>query len=108
MNWVFLYLASSLASFLGYLIASNIIMRKKRRPTGNLMLTIGKGGHTAEMLYMSQRYDFKKFNKVYLIIGDDDDLSKDKAIHFWKENKCGIKRQLYRWHFEHRISELSV
>ena len=72
---------------LGYIVVSNVLMRKKRRPTGNLMLTIGKGGHTAEMLYMSQRYNFKKFKKVYLIIGDDDDLSIKKATHFWRENK---------------------
>lgn len=54
------------------------------------MLTMGSGGHTAEMLYMSQRYNFDKFDKVYLVLTETDTFSKKKAIHHWEDNKVNL------------------
>lgn len=65
----------------------NILMRKMRKKTRNVIMTFGRGGHTAEMLYMCQRYRFKeKCDKVYIVIADDDQLSIDRAYQFWKDN----------------------
>lgn len=74
-------------AIIAYLVVMNILMRKKRKPTRNMMMTLGRGGHTAEMLYMSQRYNFdKKFDKVYMLIADDDQLTIDRSYTFWKAN----------------------
>ena len=70
-----------------YILIMNIVMRKSRKKTGCMMMTFGRGGHTAEMMYMCQKYDFKKkFKKVYILVADDDDLSIERAYTFWKAN----------------------
>lgn len=71
-------------------VVLRFLMKSKRTRTQNLMIILGKGGHTAEMLYMCQRYDFKRFKKLYVVVGEDDDLSKNKALLFWKEHQVPL------------------
>ena len=51
------------------------ITKKTRKKTRTVLFTLGRGGHTGEMLYMCQRYKFKgRFTKVYIVVADNDDL----------------------------------
>lgn len=71
-----------------YLLVMNILMRQKRKKTRNMIMTFGRGGHTAEMIFMSQKFDFpKRFDKVFIVVADDDQLSIEKAQNFWEKNK---------------------
>ena len=88
-----------------YLLVTNIVLRKfrpskktKKSRKGYMMMTLGRGGHTAEMLYMSQRYDFKKnFKKVYIIVADDDNLSIVRSYAFWKAYNVGLDDSNVEW-----------
>lgn len=42
------------------------------------------------MLYKIQRYDFRPYNKIYFFLGDNDLLTKDKALGFIGKNKVQI------------------
>jgi hypothetical protein len=42
------------------------------------------------MLYKIQRYDFRPYNKIYFFLGDNDLLTKDKALGFIRKNKVQI------------------
>ena len=54
-------------------------------------MTFGRGGHTAEMIFMTQKYDFpQRFDKVFIVVADDDQLSIEKANNFWNANKVCV------------------
>lgn len=63
-----------------------IVCYLKPRRKDALMIVLGSGGHTGEMLYMMLKYDFKKFKKVYCVIGDNDTLSMGKMKNFIAKN----------------------
>jgi hypothetical protein len=63
-------------------------LRTRRRDA--IMVVLGSGGHTGEMLYMMLKYDFARFKKVYCVVGDNDTLSVGKMKNFIAKNNVGL------------------
>lgn len=57
---------------------------KKTHKT-KILIVLGSGGHTAEMLYMLESLDFKNFSKITFLKSNKDTQSKKKTINFLKE-----------------------
>lgn len=64
-----------------------IVNKLRSESKASLMIVLGSGGHTAEMLYMLQNYDFGKYKKVYFVLGDNDTMSVNKTKLFMQKNK---------------------
>ena len=64
-------------------------LRKKyaNNDFNGIMLVLGKGGHTAEMLYLIKNYEFERFSRIYIMVAENDTLSIEKTNKFIKENK---------------------
>jgi hypothetical protein len=58
----------------------------------NVLLVLGSGGHTQEMIFMSQRMDFKKISRLYLVCSPCDKFSFDKFISHIALENLGIKK----------------
>jgi beta-1,4-N-acetylglucosaminyltransferase len=55
---------------------------KLRKAPSHLLIVIGSGGHTAEMLSMLRNLDTKKYNPRTYIVSSGDHFSSSKAIEF--------------------------
>jgi beta-1,4-N-acetylglucosaminyltransferase len=63
------------------------LLKFRKRSIREILIVLGSGGHTSEMLYMMENMDFDNFNKIILVKSNEDKLSYAKAIQFLKE-KC--------------------
>lgn len=70
--------------------AAYLVNKSKARKRDALMIVLGSGGHTGEMLYMMLKYDFSKFKKVYCIVGDNDTLSVNTMKNFIQKHKVAL------------------
>lgn len=52
------------------------------KSTANLLIVLGSGGHTAEMLRLLDSLDFTKYTYRRYIVSSGDTLSEGKARHF--------------------------
>ena len=52
------------------------------RSTANLVIVLGSGGHTAEMLRLLDSLNFKKYTYRRYVVSSGDTLSEGKARHF--------------------------
>ena len=77
--------------------------KKKPRRKDSIMIVLGSGGHTGEMLYMMLKYNFEKFKKVYCVIGDNDTLSMGKMKNFVVKNNVGVVKKDENQGGDHRI-----
>ena len=63
-----------------------------RKSSAKIVIVLGSGGHTAEMLRMIEHLDFKKYNRRVYIVSSGDTLSEGKARTF-EQRKQGSKEQ---------------
>jgi beta-1,4-N-acetylglucosaminyltransferase len=61
------------------LMASINIVRKKIFDKKSIMIVLGSGGHTGELLIMLQKLDFSKFSNIFFISSHNDVRSEGKA-----------------------------
>jgi hypothetical protein len=99
-----LWLTAILAVWVGLAYLVNKLRGRKRDA---LMVVLGSGGHTGEMLYMMLKYDFKRFKKVYCIVGDNDTLSMGKMKNFIAKNNVGASHPDENRREHHRIHHRS-
>jgi len=55
---------------------------RPRKAPSHLLIVIGSGGHTAEMLSMLRNLDTKKYSPRTYVVSSGDDFSSSKAIEF--------------------------
>ena len=63
-----------------------------------LMIVLGSGGHTGELLIMLKKLDFSKFSEIYVISSMNDKHSENKfreAFNVTKIEKCNFFK-IYR------------
>lgn len=70
--------------------AAFIVNKLREKKKGGVVIVLGSGGHTGEMLYMMLKYDFKRFKNVYCVVGDNDTLSINKMKNFMVKNKMKL------------------
>ena len=56
-----------------------------------ILIVLGSGGHTAEMLYMIENLDFNNFTKIIFLKSNQDKLSKNKTINFLNKKTKNFK-----------------
>jgi hypothetical protein len=72
-------LAGSLLRLLCILPIIRTQPRSRRKSTANILIVLGSGGHTAEMLRLLQHLDFAKYTRRVYIVSSGDSLSHTKA-----------------------------
>ncbi len=75
---LFLYIFGSIAAFVIFLFNLKKV-RKAIWKTKSIMVILGSGGHTGEILIMISKLDFNKFTDCYFICAHNDTNSFDKA-----------------------------
>jgi len=73
--------------------------RPERRPSARLLVVLGSGGHTAEMLRLVESLDFKKYVHRTYVISSGDSLSEGKARDLESRNQEGKENKVlsYGW-----------
>lgn len=90
-------------ALVAWAFAAWVVNKMRPRKKDSLMLVLGSGGHTGEMLYMMLKYEFKRFKKVYCVIGDNDTLSMGKMKNFMVKNNVGTSKPDENRREHHRI-----
>lgn len=85
--YLLVWTVAVLAVWIAMAYAVNKVRARKR---DNLMVILGSGGHTGEMLFMMLKYDFSKFKKIYCIIADNDSLSLNTMKNFIQKHKVEV------------------
>jgi hypothetical protein len=70
-----------------WIVMAYAVNKVRARKRDALMVILGSGGHTGEMLFMMLKYDFSKFKKIYCIIADNDSLSLNTMKNFIQKHK---------------------
>lgn len=89
-------------AFLIFFAASFVLVSfwRKLKATNKhrgIMIILGKGGHTAEMLYLAKNYDFTKFERVYVLFAKEDELSRPKMETYISSGKLNIDKDKIVW-----------
>jgi hypothetical protein len=60
-----------------------------RKSSANIVVVLGSGGHTAEMLRLIEPLDFDKYTRRVYVVSSGDTLSEGKAQEFESWKKAG-------------------
>ena len=71
-------------SLVAYGLTIKYILKRK---SSRLMIVFGSGGHTTEMLLMLKNINFKKYDRVTLIIGHSDTWSSNKIKDYYLKHR---------------------
>ncbi len=77
------YLLYSIIVF--YIIRVGFLLLERKRKKKRIMIILGSGGHTTEMIQMLSKFDFFKYDIVF-VIAKTDPFSKSKAISIAKQS----------------------
>lgn len=70
---------------------------KKKPPLKSLMVVFGSGGHTCEMLFLLEKFDFTKLDKVVFVRAVTDKGTLPKVTHFFKLYNVKIDEKKVEW-----------
>jgi beta-1,4-N-acetylglucosaminyltransferase len=78
----FAILTLSIARFLWILPMVRTQHRSPRKSSAKVVIVLGSGGHTAEMLRLIEPLDFDKYSSRIYVVSSGDTLSEGKARNF--------------------------
>lgn len=70
-----------------WVASAYLVNMQKPRKKGHLVILLGSGGHTGEMLYMMLKHNFENIEKIYCVVADNDPLSIGKMKNFVEKHK---------------------
>ena len=65
-----------------YVLHKRIPYPRKRGSPTRLLIVLGSGGHTAEMISLLENLDTRSYTHRSYVVGEGDDFSTDKAVEF--------------------------
>ena len=67
------------------------------KSTATLLVVLGSGGHTAEMIRLLDSLNFTKYSYRRYIVSSGDTLSEGKARHFEQQKDKPVVTHPYTW-----------
>lgn len=108
-NKVDLILIIKIVIYYFLMMISLNIMRIKLNKQKSIMIVLGSGGHTGELLLMLQKLDLKKFSNIFFVSSHNDVRSDGKAKEVLKLNELdeSIKNKIkfYKIHRSRNVGQ---